>query len=816
MDFQLNILDLPLPKELQFQTAIGMLLKTNDSMHLMKTEIFQKIRTRIKDIILPIIFEDFQSTTKVSVKNGTISQNDLDQINLFLEKVQKMNILKFFNDVLEEAFYKEDTRNVCEASIDKVKDSIRNWFHNYLKIFDGKLKQALEKAMKIRHSSKCSIKKSLYNFTDKIVSEKILNQIENGIKTVPVISRDGTWAVKQAMKETLENLINFRRIVHRRPYIYHVDVKKWLKVAIEDIIDECVDDQEYIAYYKHVQAHLSKAMRIIKWNCDQAKSDITIDDICKDVDIQGAVFNLADKNFGVVLLPLEVALEAENQMLKELKAEKLNCEASEIVDNVEQKIKVFENSLGFLEREHLDAFGNNRSTRPKSVKLPYLKLNSKVHKLEESDISNKNCSKLKFRPVQDSSMWLMKPYAQLLMFLLRDLIGALKRKFQSISQIDSLNGEKVSQKMRNLVFPEENFKFFVSADMSSAYSNIFKEDVLKAITIATELLGVIDWRRDLALKLSELVLGSNYVECASGIYLLADCLPMGSSASQDGLNIVSVVHELKFYNGVSARSEMKVRIDHNFKVDVELDNNVTHVMSLNENEAENLKLFLRYIDDTQGVFSGQNLENALNLIIKILKIYPAHLTVNATLNLICFSHLDCIGFVGLCENIVNTLVRRNFTAPINLVPKKSNCPASNKYSIILSELIRYRRICSDAKFVSLNEDFLLGELLHAGYSKPDLRKQFEKSKQHIKINYDQDTFEKKVVTEENNYQNCCGKFTYDQLSGSHKILKTLLSGANHLRVRNILVPGFKIKTYLVSKRKHLKRLRNFINHKKIE
>ena len=816
MDFKLNHNLLPMPKETHFQTAIGMLLKTNHSKHIMKTEIFQKIRIRMKDIILPIIIKDFQSTTKVTVKDGTISPIDLDKIKTFLDNAKNINITKFFNEILNEAFKKEAVRNACEATIDKVKESIKTWFNNYLKMFDEKLKQAVEGAMKRCHSSKCSMKQSLYNFTDTNVTQKVLNLIENGIKSVPTVSRDGTWAVKQAMKETLENLINFRRIIHRRPYIYHSDVKKWLKAAIEDSINDCIDDQEYIAYYKHVQDNLCKAMKIIRWNCDQTRSEIDINVLSKDVDIQGAVFSLADKNFGVVLLPLKVALSAEQQMLEELKAEKLDCEASDVIETVEQKIKMFEKSLNFLEREHLDSFGNNRCTRPSTVKLPYLKLNPKVHKLKENEILNKDSSKLKFRPVQDSSEWIMKPYAQLLMFILRDLLGALRRKFPSISQIESLTGEKVSQRMRNLNFPSENFKFFVSADMSSAYSNIFKEDVLSAITTATELLGVNDWRRDLALKLSELVLGSNFVECATGIYQLSECLPMGSSASQDCLNIVSVVHELRFYTGVTCENEVKITIDKNFKVEVEINKNTTEVMNLSENEAENLKLFMRYIDDTQGVFSGQNLENALNLICKILKIYPKQLTVNATLNVMCFSHLDCIGFVGFCENTINTLVRRNFIAPINLVPQKSNCPTSNKYSIILSESLRYRRICSDTKFVSLNEDFLFGELLHAGYTKRDLRNQFEKSRQHIKVNYDQDTFEKKVVNEENEYQNCCGKFTYDQLSGSHKVLKTLLSGGSHLRVRNILVPSYKIKTYLVSKRKHLKRLRNFINNKKIE
>ena len=253
MDFKLNHNLLPMPKEIHFQTAIGMLLKTNNSMHVMKTEIFQKIRIRMKDVILPIIINDFQSTTKVTVKDGIINPIDLDQIRTFLENVKNINITKFFTDVINGAFKNEAVINACEASIDKVKESIKEWFHYYLKKFDGSLNQAVEGAMKKRHSSKCSLKQSLYNFTNKNVSQKVLSQIENGIKNVPTVTRDGTWAVKQAMKETLENLINFRRIIHRRPYIYHGDVKKWLKAAIDDSTDECVDDQEYIAYYKHVQ-----------------------------------------------------------------------------------------------------------------------------------------------------------------------------------------------------------------------------------------------------------------------------------------------------------------------------------------------------------------------------------------------------------------------------------------------------------------------------------------------------------------------------------------------------------------------------------
>ena len=480
---------------------------------------------------------------------------------------------------------------------------------------------------------------------------------------------------------------------------------------------------------------------------------------------------------------------------------------------VGKRIEAFEKSLVLSERQHLDSLGIDRSFNPRKVKLPYLKLNSKIHKLSEEDILAKNASKIKFRPVQDSSVWMIKPYATILMILLRDLLNGLKEKFKSVSQIDSMHGENVSLKMRKLNFPEENFKFFVSADMSSAYSNIFKKDVFGAIVIGTGILNVVDWRRDIVLKLSELVLSANFVECSVGIYQLVECLPMGSSASQDCLNIVGTIHELELLEGVAARKEVNVIVDESFIVKIIIQNEVVPMMKLSETENKALKLFMRYIDDTQGVYSSESLENAKAVILKILRIYPAHLVVNATMNMICFSHLDCIGFVGFYQNKVKTVVRRNFSAPVNLVPKMSNCPPTNKYCIILSELIRYRRICSDIKFVKLNEDFLFSELVKTGYSKCVLRRQFDKARENIRNNYIEDTFEKKVNFEKNDDQYFCGKITFDQVSGRHKILKTLLSGGRNFRVRNVLVPSFKIKTYLISKRKHLKRLRDFINHK---
>ena len=423
----------------------------------------------------------------------------------------------------------------------------------------------------------------------------------------------------------------------------------------------------------------------------------------------------------------------------------------------------------------------------------------------------KNVSKLKFRHVQDSSSWMMKPYAVSLMMLLRDLMQAVKTRYPQIKEIDSINGANVSNEMRELKFTTGEFKFFVSSDMSSAYSNIYKKDVFKAIVLITKLIGVHDWRRDILLKLTELILDSNYIESSAGVYKFSDCLPMGSSASQDCLNIVAMAEELELLEGISAQPSVEANVDENFKVTVWIGQEISEKNSLTRQEKQTLKLFKRYIDDTHEVVSGDNLEVAKAMLLKSLTTYPKNLVMNTTLSLKCFSHLDCAGYTGFSKDKMTTFVRRNYTAPINMVSKSSNCPDSNKHSIIMSEMLRYRRLCSSQTLVELNERQLLTELCSAGYSRFEIKSQMQKNKEYIANNYSSN-YIKQVSVKENEETIFGGKITFDDYSGRHKILKCLLRGGGKSRIRPVVVPSLKIKTYLISRKQHLKRLRNFINN----
>ena len=103
-------------------------------------------------------------------------------------------------------------------------------------------------------------------------------------------------------------------------------------------------------------------------------------------------------------------------------------------------------------------------------------------------------------------------------------------------------------------------------------------------------------------------------------------------------------------------------------------------------------------------------------------------------------------------------------------------------------------------------------MIKAGYNMADIKKQFDKSQNFIKDKYNLETFEKSSEKDKEIEDYYCGKVTYDKYSGSHKIVKALMSGNGKARIRPVLVPSFKVKTYLISRKKHLKRLRDFVTY----
>ena len=312
MALEINTFYLCMPKMKHFCSTISSMMKSNYGTMVMQHEVFDKIKTRVSEIV-PLLEMDFKMERKLEIKNGVITSLDNEKIDKFLTDAQKMNLLKYGKQVIEDAFKNPDVLKHCREPLAIIKNEVLSWFEKYLEVLDGTIDVAVIKAMNMKHEEKCKIPKALYNFTEIEVESTLLLQIENGVKCVPTLRKDGFSAVKNALKEILLYLKKYRRFQQKEYPINNNEVRKWLEEAIDEAQDDENDD--HIEYYKFVRDNLGKAMKIIKWNCDSSTSNLDGRSIIDSVDKLGGIFVLADKNYGIALLPIKTMINAEEQML---------------------------------------------------------------------------------------------------------------------------------------------------------------------------------------------------------------------------------------------------------------------------------------------------------------------------------------------------------------------------------------------------------------------------------------------------------------------------------------------------------------------
>ena len=99
MEFEIDTTSIALPKEAQFTNTIGMVLKTNGSLSVLKSEIFVKLKDRMKEI-LPLIKMDFSQERKISIKNGVIDHENDKTIDEFLRDVKVADVGSYGKQVI--------------------------------------------------------------------------------------------------------------------------------------------------------------------------------------------------------------------------------------------------------------------------------------------------------------------------------------------------------------------------------------------------------------------------------------------------------------------------------------------------------------------------------------------------------------------------------------------------------------------------------------------------------------------------------------------------------------------------------------------
>ena len=109
--------------------------------------------------------------------------------------------------------------------------------------------------------------------------------------------------------------------------------------------------------------------------------------------------------------------------------------------------------------------------------LPFLKLKVKIHKLSKDELDRREIDKLKFRPVIDSSRTPFHFYSKALMDYSSELTRKLCNKFFSGRSPLVKNGHQVAQFLASLNGERNNGTFMAIADLASAYTFIYVENL---------------------------------------------------------------------------------------------------------------------------------------------------------------------------------------------------------------------------------------------------------------------------------------------------------------------------------------------------
>ena len=205
------------------------------------------------------------------------------------------------------------------------------------------------------------------------------------------------------------------------------------------------------------------------------------------------------------------------------------------------------------------------------------------------------------------------------------------------------------------------------------------------------------------------------------------------------------------------------------------------------------------------------MENLEKFVTDFGKVYPPNIPLNIGLSGVAAKFLDVKFVKVFSRNEVKTAIARNFEQPSKYLVKDSKVPQKYKMCLVDSELVRYRRICSEKSFFDKNVDCLFQELLVAGYNKCEINAKIEKAKERIrkKENSDNEQGEEDADCE---IEKLYGTMTiHNEVSQAHKVVReTLKSSLGKRKVSlPMTVPHKKLKTYIYTKSKMQERIKSY-------
>ena len=754
----------------------------------------------MSDIVLPVYIREFHGPREVKFIKNKIPEGFGTVLEEFCEEIPKVDYFGKFSEIIagiDTTGAKWKKRVVLDGVEMDMKRCLEKLMESWLRNFLGKIDLEMVRQVNeaVQKTSRERIKKEdqVYNFTDKTIDPKIIRTLGYGGNFVQPKKIDNIEAKNKIESELLDYLRRYRKYIKKSGEIQEVDLKNWLQEATTS---QEVSDP-HIKFYMLVEENLENISVPRSKNKEDYMNDF------KKLDRIGVCVVDCDKKMGIALINIEDVVKADLNLIKELGGIKVESQNDKsVMEEINRTIQNFETSLSAEAMKYLRTYYPYRYSNSGETEIPFMKVACKVHKLSAKELKERKPGLLKYRPVIDSSRTPYYSYSKALMHHAKDLTNRLTSKYFTEDSPFVSNGHGIAQYLLSHKFVNCPGTVFAVADLSSAYSYIYLDNLLFAMNFAVRDLRIPEWKSELFATMAKLVLNNSYVKSSGGVFKLSNSLPMGLSCSGECLDLVCLVFELSFRGKIlfpefSPCSELQT------------------VWSIVDEKkiSSRIKKYFRYRDDTFSVISASCKEDASGAVHAIGSAFLSTLDINVNLSHFVGSFLDCYFFKSITGDKFHTLVRRKANCPITFQHSESNQGFRIINSIVKGEVLRHRRLCSSEEFSQMNDKCLKMELASRGYQARKIDGMIKQRINSIRHGYSK-RFIKLIPSIVPSGIVYGSKTIHDSDRETHLIVNRLLSRCLQVEVRlaSVVSPR-KLKNSYYTKKRYLKMSSKYLRNK---
>ena len=379
-------------------------------------EVINKYKNLLAEDFLPVLVSDFGNSVEVKFNGHRLEPEEVQKLMQFVDMVKKSDLQRYRKillDGIKESLEGED----IVTSVSQVLSEGHIWIMQRIELY---IKREILDTVHRLTLERCELESAIFNFTEKELPDYIKKVFKSGEDAVPGF-RLTRHEVKERVNETLlEYLERFRSRQKQGP-IKASSVLDWLEKALAEQTNSESKD-----FYEKIQEGYGGMMTELDLVYKKNDYD-SEEEVKKKLKVDGCVIVPCDKRMGMSLFTLEKMREADTSLMEQLGAAHVTGSKEEVLENVYGKIKMFEDSLDNIQKEYLDVVYKDRDVRRirKQIIFPFLRSTHKVHKMTKDEISRKDLSKLKFRPVVDARRWVTRGYSTLIMGMMRKAIQDL-------------------------------------------------------------------------------------------------------------------------------------------------------------------------------------------------------------------------------------------------------------------------------------------------------------------------------------------------------------------------------------------------------